>query len=249
MKILRGFRLSRCGARPRFIIHRAVLQPSTLDDDFRLAECCLAGNREALEKLRELCGGWVRSYLVRSGASASESGAIVENLLTDCVVPMQGENALLATFTGQCPLRAWLCRVALNRLISLKRAALTHARRFGDEPMEEKLAEIADDRADPVEEPVLRLVRDAIARAFKECDREHFVILQLLHSDELHLEEVARMLDCSVATVSRQAEEARTMVREGIVKNLRATDPWLQLNFEDLLEICRTVLPRCFGVK
>ena len=224
-------------------------QPSTLDDDFRLAECCLDGNREALEKLREMCRGLVRSCLIRSGASAEESGAIVDTLITDCVVPLQGENALLAAYSGQCPLRAWLCRVALNRLISFKRAALTNARRFGDEPMDDRLAAMPDDHADPVEEPVLRLVRDAIAQAFAECAPEHFLILQLLHSDELQLEEVARMLDCATSTVSRQADEARTAVRKAIVKHLRTVDPWLQLNFEDLLEICRTVLPDCFGVE
>jgi hypothetical protein len=34
-----------------------------------------------------------------------------------------------------------------------------------------------------------------------------------------------------------------------MMAHVRACDPWLELTFDDLLAICRTVLPDCLGVQ
>jgi RNA polymerase sigma factor (sigma-70 family) len=227
-----------------------VIQPTTFDDDFRFAERCLDGDGAAIEELRDLCRGWMRSYLVRSGAKGDESGILIETLLTDCVAATKdGGRPLLATYLGQCPLRAWLSRVALNRLISFKRAQQREQERFGTMPGDREIADFPDDRSELTEEPVLQLIRDAINCAFKECEPESLVMLQLLHTGGLHPDEIAPMFGCVSTTVTRSAERASAAIRATIVAHVRARDPWLELTFDDLLTICRTVLPDCLGVK
>jgi DNA-directed RNA polymerase specialized sigma24 family protein len=227
-----------------------VIQPAPFDDDFRFAERCLAGNEAAIEELRELCQNWMRSYLVRSGAKGDESGILIETLFTDCVaVTKDGGHPLLATYLGQCPLRAWLARVALNRLISFKRTQQREQQRFGTALGDRDIADLADDRSELTEEPVLQLIRDAITCGFKECEPESLVMLQLLHAGGLHPDEIAPMFGCVSTTVTRSAERASATIRATIVAHLRERDPWLELTFDDLLSICRTVLPDCLGVK
>lgn len=230
-------------------MERSVPELPTFDDDFRFAERCLAGDGGAIADLRADYLDMVHSYIVRSGATAAESAGLIESLFTECIAGPDGARPVLAAYLGQCPLRAWLCRVALNRFVSLKRAAQRDIERFGSEPGDAQFDGIAAPDRDLGEEPVLGLVRDAIVRAFKECDPEQFVILQLLHADELTATEIARMFGCAISTVTRQAEQAQTTLRTAILKHVRAREPWLELTFDDLLAICRTVLPDCFGMK
>lgn len=227
----------------------AVIECSTFEDDFRFAERCLAGEHVAIAELRELCLNWVRSYLVRSGAKGDESGILIETLLTDCVAATKGGSPLLATYLGQCPLRAWLSRVALNRLISFKRTQQREYHRFGAVPGDKEIADLPDERFELTEEPVLQLIRDAINRAFQECEPESLMMLQLLHTGGLHPAEIAPMFGCVATTVTRSAERASAAIRATVMQHVHEHDPWLELTFDDLLTICRTVLPDCLGVK
>ena len=232
------------------LMDAAVIQPAPFDDDFRFAERCLAGNDAAIEDLRDLCQNWIRSYLVRSGAKGDESGILVATLLTDCIAATkEGGHPLLATYLGQCPLRAWLARVALNRLISFKRTQQRELQRFGTMPGDREIADFPDDRSELTEEPVLQLIRDAINCGFKECEPESLVMLQLLHTGGLHPDEIASMFGCVSTTVTRTAERASATIRATIMAHVRERDPWLELAFDDLLAICRTVLPECLGEK
>ena len=226
-----------------------VPQLPAFDEDFRFTERCLAGDSAAIADLRRNRLDLVHSYIVRAGASASESLGIIEALFADCLVSASDARPVLASFLGQCPLQPWLCRVALNRFLALKRASQRDRERFGTAPGDAQLANLPDTGGDLNDEPALGLVRDAIIHAFMECEPEQFVILQLLHSDELTEAEIARMFGCAISTVSRQADRARETIRRVMIEHVRASDPLLELTFDDLLAICRTVLPDCFGVE
>jgi DNA-directed RNA polymerase specialized sigma24 family protein len=225
-----------------------VIQSSPCDADFRFAERCLAGEDAAIAELRAMGTGWVRSFLVHRGAQHEESHTLVETLLTDLLVPTNGASPLIASYLGQSPFRAWLSRVALNRLISFKRAQQRDLRRFGAMPGEKALEALPDDRAESTEEPVLGLLRKAIGYAFEQCEPEGMIMLQLLHVDGLRPEEIGRMFGCVGTTVTRHAERAAASIRAAIMAHIKKRDPWLEIAFDDLLAICQTVLPASLGL-
>ena len=70
---------------------------------------------------------------------------------------------------------------------------------------DKEIADLPDDRSELTEEPVLQLIRDAINCAFKECEPESLIMLQLLHTGGLHPEEIAPMFGCVATTVTRSA--------------------------------------------
>ena len=57
------------------------------------------------------------------------------------------------------------------------------------------------------------------------------------------------MFDCSIASVSRQVARASQEIAEATLQYIKATDPWLELQWEDFLELCRSASPACFGVE
>lgn len=214
------------------------MRSPTFDDDLLFAERCLSGDANAVEQFRDLCSGWLRGWVAKRGATIAESEEITQTLFVDCVAAANGRRPLLATFRGECPLRPWLARVALTRLISRKREAQRDLQRFGVEP-DAPLGMLSVEEQE-AEEPVLALLREALARAFAECEAEQFVMLQLLHAEDLRQEELARIFGCAISTISRNAEAARKEVRTQILSEVRRRDPWLELTWDDLLALCRT---------
>jgi len=224
-----------------------AVRPANFNDDLLFAEQCLAAQTEALAGFRALCTGWLRGYLVARGATTGESEAIAETLFVDAVASSNGRPPLLATYRGECPLQPWLARVALNRLFTAKRLAQRDLTRFGQHP-EAALETLSEEPSDATEEPVLALLREAIARAFATCEAEQFVMLHLLHSDDLRQEELARMFGCAISTISRHAERAREEVRAKLLAEVRRRDPWLELTWDDLLALCRTTPAEALAV-
>jgi DNA-directed RNA polymerase specialized sigma24 family protein len=96
--------------------------------------------------------------------------------------------------------------------------------------------------------PLLDLMRLAIERAFRDCPHDDFVMLQLAHSDQLKLSELARMFGCSQATISRQLDRASKNLSKATMANVRELDSWIELGWDDFAELCRSASPACFGV-
>ena len=89
----------------------------------------------------------------------------------------------------------------------------------------------------------------AVKTAFRECDAEDFVLVQLAHANGVRGRELARMFSCSEAKISRDLERARHKLAVATMDGVRAQDPWLELQWEDFVELCRVVSPACFGVE
>ena len=54
------------------------------------------------------------------------------------------------------------------------------------------------------------------------------------------------MFGCSKATVSRMLKDARISLAGITMDYVRRRDPWLDLRWEDFLELCRTATLSCF---
>ena len=95
----------------------------------------------------------------------------------------------------------------------------------------------------------MEIMRGAVEAAFRECDAEDFLLVQLAHANGLLGRELARMFACSEAKISRDLERAKRKIAAATMGYVRAQDPWLELQWEDFVELCRVVSPACFGVE
>jgi RNA polymerase sigma factor (sigma-70 family) len=212
--------------------------------DLCFAEACLAGNESDLRKLSDLLDQPVHNYLRSTGGRESETAEILANLHTELVCPADGRRPLLASYLGEGSVVTWLNRVALNRLISRRRAVIRDRDRFDGET---DLTQVPAPTHEGGREPIAELLARAIETAFAQCEPEHFVMLHLIHSNRLTQEEVAVMFSCSIATVSRQTSEARAQIRKAIEAQIMEQDPWLELKWEDFIELCATTPLHCLG--
>jgi RNA polymerase sigma-70 factor len=232
-----------------------MLDALPFPEDFLLAQKCLEGDALAIQRLEDSYRKIVEGYLKHAGAMEAEASELVRDLRADILADRQGKGPRLATYAGNSSLLTWLKAVALNNLVQRKR-------------YENRVRQIDMDRRDPIEieatnpskasavempnpdtAPLLEIMRGAVETAFRECDAESFVLLQLAHTNGLLGRELAVMYDCSEATISRNLEGARRSISEATLAYVRKQDPWLELQWEDFLELCRVVSPACFGVE
>ncbi len=233
------------------VVHDALLHP----DDFHLAQECLEGKTSALAYLQDSYREPLLAFLQGSGALPHEAREIVTELWSDCIAPQTGTTPKLARYNGACALRTFLNTITLNTLLTRRRRenrwnhlVTDEVAAGGTDGMVTAPEARADDR-EPAEAPLLEIMREAIQAAFTACPAEDFVLLQLAHTDDLHVVELAQMFDCGIASISRNVAKAGEGIAEATIQYVKATDPWLELKWEDFIELCGSASPACFGVE
>jgi DNA-directed RNA polymerase specialized sigma24 family protein len=233
-----------------------MLDPLPFPADFLLAQKCLEGEPLAIRQLEQNHRVNLVSYLIHAGATAEEARELADELWADCLADRAGRPPRLATYAGNSPLQTWLKAVVLNNLVQLKR----RQNRVRQVPMDDGPLDDAIHADDPhapsssgarpsAEAPLLEIMHRAVEAAFRECDPEDFVLVQLAHTNGLLGRELARMFSCSEAKICRDLERARHKIAAATMGCVRAQDPWLELQWEDFVELCRVVSPACFGVE
>ena len=212
---------------------------SSHEQDLSFAQNVLSENSTAATELRDRYHGRLVAVLCARGASATEAEDLVADLWSDCFAASPNRQTLLSKYQGRCALESWLLTVATNRLIDLKRRQSFRVevpasdRSSGDffesRPQPESI---------PREEPLLKLLRAAIRTAFSRRDSESVLILKLVHLHQLTQREIARMWGWHESKVSRTLELAREKIARDILVELKRADPWLELRWEDFLELC-----------
>ncbi len=148
----------------------------------------------------------------------------------------------------------WLKAVALNKLVQRKRQENRVRQPFvvklpTDPDKPEGVPPPSAEMRDPPEAPLLDIMRGAVETAFRECDPEDFVLVQLAHANGLLGRELAQIFSCSEAKISRDLERARRSIADATMNYVHEKDPWLVLEWEDFLDLCRVASPACFGVE
>ncbi|MGV3531820.1 MAG: RNA polymerase sigma factor, partial [Chthoniobacteraceae bacterium] len=204
-------------------------------------------------------GSMVHAYLLSRGAAPAEAREIVDSLWADCLVGTNERRPRIAGYLGASSLQTWLNVVAVNFFLSSRRQQArtnklmpmrvhdtTEAEGDGELGTEATLA-MADEQRHTTEEPVITMLRQAIEQAFAQCTPEDFVLLQLSHSDGIRQHELAKIWDCDAATISRKLKRAGAEVAARILKHVEVSDPYLELEWSDFVEICRAANLSCFG--
>lgn len=215
--------------------------------DFNLVERCLENDPAALARLQESHRGPVTAYLLTKGAGGVEAEETVTMLWGDLLTPASTGRTPLSRYNGKCALLTYLNLVALSRLYSRKRVAGRYERRFPSSDAME-FAEPSGEHA-PDDRALIDVIRGAVEFAFQGCDAEDFVLVQLQYYDDLGRDDLARMFRCSESTIHRKLESARAAVRKSALDYVRERDPWLELRWEDFIELCQTTTLTCLGVE
>jgi RNA polymerase sigma factor (sigma-70 family) len=214
--------------------------PSRHEQDLAFVQRVLSVDAEAASELRRRYQGKLVGVLRARGANQTEAEDLVADLWTDCF-GARGENrpTLLTKYQGRCALESWLLTVATHRLVDLKRR---QSFRVEVPSSPDSPDDFFDRRAHPEkatsEKHLLHLLREAIKRAFATQDAEAILMLKLVHLHQLTQREIARMWGWHESKVSRTLEVTRQNVARVILSELKKVDPWLELRWEDFVELC-----------
>ncbi len=183
-------------------------------------------------------GSWWRCFL-RGGASRTEAEDLVADLWADCFTTAASDRSLLGKYQGRSSLESWLMTVAMHRLVDLKRRQMFR----GELPALDSSAESffnGSDNPRPAssEETLLDLLREAVRQAFSKTSADEMLLLKLVHFHRLTQREVGRMWGWHESKVSRTLETARDAIARNVLSALKQSDPWLELRWEDFLELC-----------
>ncbi len=173
-------------------------------------------------------------------------------------MPDESRQPRLALYEGRSSLVTWLNTVALNIFMDRKRR--DERERLLMQPTAEEAPDSDEDekagRATPIgaspkecdDPPLLDLMRRAIETAFQACAPEDFVLLQLSHCDGLRGLELAVMFRCHPSQITRRLASAQEGIATSVMQYVRQSDPWLDLRWEDFIELCSASTPTCFGL-
>jgi RNA polymerase sigma factor (sigma-70 family) len=213
--------------------------PANHEEDLNFAQRVLSVNSAAAAEMRTRYHGRLVGVLCARGASATEAEDLVADIWSDCFAAAPNRPTLLGKYQGRCALESWLLTVATHRLIDLKRrqtfrVEVASADRSADDFFDRR----PQPESVPREEALLKLLRAAIRNAFARRDSESVLMLKLVHLHQLTQREVARMWGWHESKVSRALEVARESIARDILLELKRADPWLDLRWEDFLELC-----------
>jgi RNA polymerase sigma factor (sigma-70 family) len=222
-----------------------ALMPATAksshEQDLAFAQRVLAGNDSAAAELRSRYHGKIVGVLRARGASETEAEDLTADLWTDCFAARPNRQTLLTKFQGRCALESWLLTVATHRLVDLKRRQTFRV----EVPVStESNEDFFDQRpgpepaSAPSEKQLVLLLREATRQAFAKGDAESILILKLVHLHQLTQREIARMWGWHESKVSRALDVTRENIARNILSELKRVDPWLELRWEDFVELC-----------
>ena len=227
--------------------------------DFHLCLECLDRKESAIVLLQQQFGPETLAYLIGAGGLPDEATEIVNSLWADLLTPVGDRPASLHRYDASCALQTWLNTVALNKLLTRKRTEQRWQRIIspdvsshevdGENDTRER-ATVTHVESDPAafrEAPLIEIMQAAVEAAFLSCDPEDFVLLQLKHCDGLRGVELGKMFGCDESVISRRIDRAQDRIAAMTLEKIRETDPWLDLQWADFMDLCRTATPACFG--
>jgi RNA polymerase sigma factor (sigma-70 family) len=204
---------------------------------------CQQGDPTALAELRAVHHPSLFGILRARGATVDETEELLADLWGDCVARQDDQPALLDKFSGKCSVQAWLATVATRRWIDLKRKQTRRkqtalATRDGEvnDPLEHLPAVASPDRDDVLVE----LLRDSLRTAFAAGAPVDMLMLRLVYLHGVSQRELMRMWGWSESKVSRQLSHAMEQIEHATLANLKQKDPWLDLTWQDFVDLCET---------
>lgn len=213
--------------------------------DLELVEAALNNDASAAQQISSVDNiERLQAVLRKRGATQSEASDIVGDLMGECFGGKTDKPPLLLKYNGQGSLGGFLTRAALNKLIDYKRRGKfqgrlpTQASDDSGDDFDRLAGDLPEDQ--PQEDVLLDLIRDALSAAFQKCDPEGLLIMRLVAVHNVRQDLVGIMLGWSQSKVSRAITNVMDSIREETMNEINEMDPWLELDWEDFIGLCRT---------
>ena len=210
--------------------------------DIEAAEAALEGDADAVAAVMAMLESpALVSALISRGASPTEARDILDDMAGDCFGGERakgGSHRLLGRYNGRCPLPAFFRRIAINRLISLKRASRPMVALDDDADGTRELPAGGPLAPDGGDDALIVLLRDAITRARARVDLEKLVIVRLMVSYDVPQKRLGNLLGWHESKISRAKSDLVAELRMNIMEEIRRADPWLELEWDDFLALC-----------
>jgi DNA-directed RNA polymerase specialized sigma24 family protein len=186
---------------------------------------------------------WKRCSDERSRQKASD---IAADVISDCfgaTVRPRGDDRLLNLYNGRVPLKQWLATAAISRLKNWWRSGQWRFEQQAEEL--ETVNSPTDFAAESVtQDPEIAvLLADALRWAFLHLEPQKAVFLRLAYLYDVKRERIARMWGCHPSTIGREITIGLMTLRARTLEYLRRADPFLEIEWQDCLEVC-TMSPR-----
>lgn len=209
-----------------------VRKAGQLDVDQTQLQQCVEGDALALAALREHYHPGLRAILISRGATETEAEDLLADLWGDCVPRGDDRLSLLEKFSGRCSLKIWLATVSTNRLYDLKR-------RHGATPGN-AVEPPSHCRAWPGEIGLANLLHLSLVESFARCTARDLLMLRLVYLHDVTQREVGQIWGWHESKVSRKLGEAMDEIRAVTLQRIKQADPWLELAWQDFVDLCET---------
>ncbi len=92
--------------------------------------------------------------------------------------------------------------------------------------------------SDLADDSLIAIMRSALLTAFDHCPPQQMVILQLVFIHGMTQRQVAKIWGCHEAKISRMLDSAMDQIAADTLRSIKLADPWLNIQWEDFLELC-----------
>ena len=197
---------------------------------------------EMLPRLRKDYHTVLLNTLIGRGASPVEAEDLLADLWGECVSGTDGRPSLLEKFSGKCPVQNWLITVATHRLVDLKRRQKHRGElsRDTEETDRDSFEQLPAPATAKSEGGLVDLLKESLKAAFARCTPQAMLMLRLVYLNSLTQREVGRMWTWHESKVSRCLSEAMTQIETITLQEVKRRDPWLELDWQDFLELCES---------
>lgn len=182
------------------------LEGQDISQDIYLVEQALGEDKKAQRELIHRYHGPIFAYIYRWLRNRSDA----EDLTQDVFIKM---FRALGTYSRQSSFRAWLYKIARNRVIDFLRRKRPEA--VDIDEVEEFAA--ADERT-PVENYERYSLEARLDEVIKSLPGLYREVLLLRHRDELSYEEIVDALGAPLGTVKARLHRARALLRKRLVE-------------------------------
>jgi RNA polymerase sigma factor (sigma-70 family) len=213
-------------------------------EDLALARQIVSGDQSAAQSFSDNYRSYLEALLLRKTTdprSSQKARDIAVDVIGDCFQSHEKEMdrlSILELYEGRTSLKGWLATVALSRLKNWWRSAdfrLTIGEVDGIDLIE-SFSDSPDLQSD---QDAVAMIRVALEQSLNALRPDEIVFLRLVFLFNVRRERIAEMWGCHPSTVGRLLTDAATRVRETTQHHLRLLDPYLEITWEDLVEVCR----------
>jgi RNA polymerase sigma factor (sigma-70 family) len=253
---------------------RAVMDSPPAHPDLLFARQVMAGETAAVRRLRDELGPELTSALAarawdsRTREKAYECAADVlaecfggfrerketrrgsEEKVRQSLLELYNGNGSHADGRQACSLKAFLFRVALNRLINWSKSidgARTGSIDFARDGESSAVEQIPDPgggdamsgfSSQQMEEESAKLLADAFHHAFEGLPPRQVVLLRLHHLHGFEQQNLARVFGLHPSGVSRDIKSAEEALQRATLAYLHRVDPYHDVTWADCLALC-----------